>query len=104
MELSKPGAESEDPAGEGQPISAAEAGGGGDKFYHGTICKLQRNAQRGSIRAASGREIQFVFQHVTMLGAHRRFEDLVEGMEVGYDVSWTSHGLRISVIRIPVAD
>ena len=82
-------------------FAVEEAIDSGDKFYRGTICKLQRNAQRGSIRGASGREIPFVFQYVTMLGPHRRFEDLVEAMEVGYDVSWTSRGLRVSVIRIP---
>jgi hypothetical protein len=88
--------------GRAQPEHAVEeSSDSGDKFYRGTICKLQRNAQRGSIHAASGREIPFVFQYVTMLGPHRHFEDLVEGMEVGYDVSWTSRGLRVSVIRIP---
>ena len=75
--------------------------GNGDKFYQGTIHALQRGAQRGTVRAASGREIPFVFAHVTMLGSHRHFDDLYEGLRVGYDVSWTSRGLRVSVIRIP---
>ena len=82
----------EDPAG---PV------GNGDKFYRGTIHSLQRGAQRGLIRAASGREIPFVFAYVTMVGPHRHFDDLYEGLRVGYDVSWTSKGLRVSVIRIP---
>jgi hypothetical protein len=72
-----------------------------DKYYRGTIVKLQRGTERGTIRSASGREIPFRFIHVTMMGARRRFEDLREGLEVGYDVSWTSSGLRVSVIRIP---
>lgn len=73
-----------------------------DKFYRGTIVKLYRGGERGTIRSASsGKEIAFKFLHVTMIGAHRRFEDLREGLEVGYDVSWTSRGLRVSVIRIP---
>lgn len=71
-----------------------------DKFYHGTILTLSRGAQRGTIRSASGRNIPFIFQHVTLLGPHQRFDDLREGLEVGYDVSWTSKGLRVSVIRI----
>jgi len=99
----RPTEEEDPPGGNGaQPESAEEEStDSGDKFYRGTICKLQRNAQRGSVRSASGREIPFVFQHVTMLGPRRHFEDLSEGMEVGYDVSWTSKGLRVSVIRIP---
>jgi hypothetical protein len=72
-----------------------------DKFYHGTVVKLYRGGERGRIRTASGREIPFTFMHVTMLGPHRAFADLHEGMTVGYDVSWTSKGLRVSVIRIP---
>jgi hypothetical protein len=71
------------------------------KFYQGVIHSLQRGAQRGTIRAASGRDIPFVFAYVTMLGPHRNFDDLYEGLRVGYDVSWTSRGLRVSVIRIP---
>jgi hypothetical protein len=36
-----------------------------------------------------------------MVGPHRRFEDLRDGLDVGFDVSWTSKGLRVSDIRIP---
>jgi hypothetical protein len=81
--------------------NSAGPAGNGDKYYHGIVCALQRGAQRGTVRAASGREIQFIFAYVTMLGSHRRFDDLYEGLQIGYDVSWTSSGLRVSVIRIP---
>jgi hypothetical protein len=80
---------------------APDAVEGGDKYYRGVIHKLSRSAQRGTIRSANGRNVPFLFPHVTMVGPHQRFEDLREGLEVGYDVSWTSKGLRISVIRIP---
>lgn len=79
----------------------SEDSGSGDRFYRGTVLKLSPGAQRGTIRSASGRNIPFVFPHVTLVGPHRRFEDLSEGMQVGFDVSWTSKGLRVSVIRIP---
>jgi hypothetical protein len=72
-----------------------------ERFYRGTVLTLSRGAQRGTIRSANGRNIPFMFMHVTLLGPHRRFDDLHEGLEVGYDVSWTSKGLRVSVIRIP---
>ncbi len=81
-------------------VLAAVDGEPGDKFYHGTVAKLYRGAERGVIRAPSGREIPFTFAHVTMIGTRRRFEDLREGLDVGYDVSWTSKGLRVNVIRI----
>ncbi|MFI5366022.1 MAG: hypothetical protein ACHQ4J_10390 [Candidatus Binatia bacterium] len=86
--------------GDETPAPEVEAPGG-DKFYRGTILKLARGAQRGTIRSASGRNIPFIFPYVTMIGPHRHIDDLREGLEVGYDVSWTSHGLRVSVIRIP---
>ena len=79
----------------------AEEIGRGDRFYRGTVLKLSPGAQRGTIRSASGRNIPFVFPHVTLVGSRRRFEDLSEGLQVGFDVSWTSKGLRVSVIHIP---
>jgi len=88
----------DEPPDETPPANTDESG---DKYYRGTIAKLQRGAERGRIRTASGREIPFAFAFVTMVGSRRRFDDLREGLEVGYDVSWTSKGLRVSVIRIP---
>jgi hypothetical protein len=70
-------------------------------FYRGIVCKLHRSPERGKIRTASGREVPFTFAHLRMAGSHRRFEDLHEGMEVGYDLGWTSKGLRVHVIWVP---
>ena len=81
------------------PVPAAVERTG--KYYRGMVHKLSRSAQRGTVRSSSGRNIPFLFMHVTMVGPHQRFEDLREGQEIGYDVSWTSKGLRVSVIRIP---
>jgi cold shock CspA family protein len=80
---------------------APDANEADGRFYRGVVLKLSRGAQCGTIRSGSGRELPFIFAHVTMVGARRRFDDLREGMHVGYDVSWTSKGLRVSVIRIP---
>jgi hypothetical protein len=70
-----------------------------DKFYRGTVEKLFRGSRVGVVRSGSGREIPFEFLHVTMVGPLRLYEDLREGMRVGYDVGWTSKGLRVTVIR-----
>lgn len=69
-----------------------------DQFYRGTIEKLFQGTQMGVVRSFNGREIPFAFMHVIMVGGIRRFEDLHEGMLVGFDVGWTSHGLRVTVI------
>ncbi len=75
-----------------------------DRFYHGIIVKLFRGRQGGVVRTASGREVPFHFLHVTPLGGLRHFEDLRQGMRVGYDVGWTARGLRVTVLRPLDAD
>ena len=81
-------------------VPADPVGGIRDKYYIGTIVRLFAGSARGLVRTAAGREIPFEFAHVTMVGERRRFSDLREGATVGYDVSWTSRGLRVSVLRI----
>ena len=82
-----------------------DAGFGADltkeRYYRGTVVKLHEGSQRGVIRSSSGRKIPFSFMFLTMNGPHRLFADLRVGLEVGYDVSHTSNGLRVSTIRIP---
>jgi cold shock CspA family protein len=68
-------------------------------FYVGTIVRVNYAQGTGVLRSASGREIRFVAPFVELLGG-RRFRDLVEGMEVGFDVGWTSKGLRVTRIKI----
>jgi len=82
-------------------VPADPVDGLSDKYYVGTIAKLFAGSERGVVRTATGREIPFKFAHVRVVGERRRFSDLTEGATVGYDVSWTSHGLRVSVLRLP---
>jgi hypothetical protein len=69
------------------------------KFYRGVLLKLQRGRQHGIVRTAAGKEIHFEMQHAQLLGDRWRWEDLHEGMPVGYDLGWTSRGLRITAIK-----
>jgi hypothetical protein len=70
----------------------------GDLFYHGILARLFRENDMGIVRSASGREIPFSLEHVILLG-EMKHEDLQVGMRVGYDVSWTSNGLRVSKLK-----
>ena len=70
-----------------------------DRFYGGTIKKLFAGAGMGVVRSATGREIPFAAAHVILTGGVRRFEDLREGMAVGFDVGWTSKGLRVTFLH-----
>ncbi|MBI4515327.1 MAG: hypothetical protein HY699_05870 [Deltaproteobacteria bacterium] len=79
------------------PAASAPA----DQFYRGRIVRLSSGRQSGVVQSYStGREIPFAFAHVVVLGDKRRFDDLHIATEVAYDVSWTSSGLRISVMKI----
>lgn len=70
-----------------------------EKFYRGRIKKLFHGSEMGVVRSGNGREIPFTFMHVTMVGHARRFDDLREGMAVGFDVGWTSKGLVVTVLQ-----
>jgi hypothetical protein len=37
---------------------------------------------------------------VQIIGPIPRVDGLREGMQVGFDLGWTSHGLRVTVIRV----
>ena len=67
-------------------------------FYRGTLIRLSRGGSTGVVRSlASGREFVFERQHATVLaGSDPDVLELREGMMVGYDVGWTSHGLRVT--------
>ena len=70
-----------------------------DRFYAGVIKKLYLGSGMGVVRSASGREIPFAAVHVILTGSIARFEDLREGMRIGFDVGWTSKGLRVTVLH-----
>ena len=72
-----------------------------DRFRQGVIHNISWNNETGLIRSQSGKTFPFVFAYVTLLGApHRDLRFLFEGMRVGFDVGWTSHGLRVTVIKV----
>lgn len=71
----------------------------GELFYRGTLIRLSRGGSSGVVRSAhSGREVPFEREHVAILGAAGASGavELQEGMAVGYDVGWTSRGLRVT--------
>jgi hypothetical protein len=72
-------------------------------FYRGMILKLDRARGKGILRSHSGREFEFVFPFVRVIGAKiggkaSGMELLNEGDVVGFDVGWTSKGLKVTTI------
>ena len=75
-----------------------------DNYYRGMIMRLDRARGRGAVRSHQGREVLFEFPFVEIAGAPLggRFPGidlLAEGDSVGFDVGWTSSGLRVTVIK-----
>jgi hypothetical protein len=75
-----------------------------DDFYPGLIVFLDRVRGRGVIRSHSGREIRFEFPFVSVVGAELGgrapgIDLLHQGDRVGFDVGWTSKGLRVTRIK-----
>ncbi len=73
-------------------------------FYHGIIVRLDRARGRGIVRSNRGRDVTFQFPFVTIVGAEiggkmPGIEMLREGARVGFDVGWTSSGLRVTTIK-----
>ena len=52
------------------------------------------------VSETSGREYHFKYPFVQIIGPIPRVDGLREGMAVGFDVGWTSRGLRVTVIRV----
>jgi hypothetical protein len=70
-----------------------------DLYHHGIITKLFPSNSTGFVRTESGREVPFSYDLVILFGEIRSVQDLREGERVGYDLGWTSNGLRVTKIK-----
>src|SRR5207245_11345911 len=71
-----------------------------DLFHHGVITKLFPSNNMGIVRTESGREMPFSFELVVLFGEAKSVHDLREGERVGYDIGWTSNGIRGTKIEM----
>ncbi len=84
-----------DPADDNQPLPAARS----DLYHHGIITKLFPSNNTGVVRTESGRELTFSYELVILCGEAKSPADLTEGEPIGYDLGWTSAGLRVTKIK-----
>ncbi|HEU4341618.1 MAG TPA: hypothetical protein VFU31_08620 [Candidatus Binatia bacterium] len=70
-----------------------------DLYHQGLITKLFPSNNTGIVRTESGREVPFSYELVVISGAAKTPHDLREGEAVGYDLGWTSSGLRVTKIK-----
>jgi hypothetical protein len=81
-------------AGEAAPLA-------GEPFYQGTITRVYYGSETGVLRSeATGREYRFRAPLVEIRGPIPRIGGLREGMRVGFDLSRTSSGTVVSLIRV----
>lgn len=93
-----PGAD--EPAGSARHDGGAGDGAPADRFYQGVVVQVDWGLESGVVRSVTGREIPFEFPFVTVMGNYRRVESLRAGMRVGFDVGWTSRGLRVTTLKV----
>jgi hypothetical protein len=79
----------------------ASSDDGAARYYRGTITRVYYGSETGVIRShASGREYRFKVPLVEIRGPIPKVSGLREGMDVGFDVGWTSSGLVVTVVRV----
>ena len=71
----------------------------GDYYHQGVITKLFPSNNTGVVRTESGRELTFSYDLVDLVGTVKSALDLRVGEQVGYDLGWTSAGLRVTKIK-----
>ncbi|TMA61003.1 MAG: hypothetical protein E6J73_12850 [Deltaproteobacteria bacterium] len=71
----------------------------GDFYHQGVITKLFPSNNTGVVRTESGRELTFSYELVLLLGEAKSPLDLNVGEPVGYDLGWTSAGLRVTKLK-----
>jgi hypothetical protein len=71
----------------------------GDFYHQGVITKLFPSNNTGVVRTESGREMTFSYDLVILCGEAKSPLELKVGEPVGYDLGWTSNGLRITKLK-----
>lgn len=88
----------DEPATSPEPVD----GGAVPPYYEGRIVRFSPARGVGVLRSAGGREVFFdtAFLEVAGVGrGSRAAAVLEEGLRVGFDVGWTSRGLRVTWMR-----
>lgn len=70
-----------------------------EKFPHGKVVRFFPQNRYGFIKDRVGRDVYFNLDELRFVGEKDR-RHLKEGIEVGYDVGWTSHGLHVTKMKI----
>ncbi len=82
---------------DGLPDTTAPRG----RFHQGVITRVYYGSESGTLRSlATEREYRFKVPFVDIRGPIPHIGGLREGMEVGFDLAWTSSGIRVALIHV----
>lgn len=70
------------------------------KYYRGRIVRFNPKTGYGFVATPSGSHIFFYLDQVRLEGAKASKRDVQAGLVVGFDVGWTSRGLRVSKLKL----
>lgn len=79
------------------PLAAVDEN---DNFSKGVVTKYFQNQSYGFVRDHLNRELFFHVDEMDFCGVKNSKKFITVGARVGYDISRTSHGLRIKRIKI----
>jgi hypothetical protein len=71
-----------------------------DRFHRGVLVRLRPGSRSGVVRTGNGRDVEFALRDIRLLGGPEGFAALREGMEVGFDLGWTSRGVRVTMLKV----
>ena len=70
-----------------------------DKFPRGKVQRFFPQSRYGFIKDRNGRDVYFNLDEVRFVG-EKGPRELREGLEVGYDLGWTSHGEHVVKLKL----
>ncbi len=88
-----------EPSEDKNPAELAEAEIPAEKFPRGKVAKFFPNSRYGFIKDRNGRDVYFNLDEVRFVG-DKGPRDIREGVEVGYDLGWTSHGEHVVKMKL----
>ena len=72
-----------------------------ERYYQAVVTRVYYGSESGTLASvATGREYHFKGPFVQIVGPIPRVDGLREGMTVGFDLAWTSRGVRVNLIRV----
>lgn len=87
----------DNPTGIAEPPPSAPLG----SWYLGIVSRVSAAGEEGFIRSeGSGRDYPYSIALAQIMGGGGPPRRLRAGTRVGFDLAWTAHGVRVSVIRL----